>query len=178
MSNREARWCRACVVVAVGLVLLSTTGRTEGVALPSRTLTSVLATVPAPSLSSTRWVFDVEPAELSMTTPPVFVRESLTTRPRPRLLVPLYVSFGALQIADAHSTLRAIRAGAGEQNPVFRSTVDRPAAFVAVKASMAASTILLTEQFRASHPTGALVLMAALNSVYATLVTHNYQAAR
>ncbi len=176
MSNREARWCRACVVVAAGLVLLSTTGRTEGV--PSRTLTPVLATVPAPSLSSARWVFDVESADLSMAAPPVLVGESVTTRPRPRLLVPLYVSFSALQVADAHSTLRAISAGAGEQNPVFRSTVDRPAAFVALKASMAASTILLTEQFRASHPTGALVLMAALNSVYATLVTHNYRAAR
>src|SRR5216684_7342892 len=40
-----------------------------------------------------------------------------TSESRPRALVPLYFSFGALQAYDMHSTLRAIDRGAREVNP-------------------------------------------------------------
>lgn len=178
MSIRVASACRARVVMMVGLIAIPAVGRAEDLPLPSRALTSALtsalATAPAPSLSGTPWAIEPDQVEA----PPVDVRESATprSRPRPGVLLPLYLSFGALQVADAYSTLRAVGAGATELNPVFRQAVHRPAAFVALKAGMAASTVLLTEKFRASHPTGAVVLMVVLNSVYATLVTHNYRA--
>jgi hypothetical protein len=94
------------------------------------------------------------------------------------VLLPLYVSFAGLQALDAHSTMRGLRAGGTEQNPLLRGIAGRPAALVALKAGVAASTILLTESLRVRNRAGAIVLMAALNSVYAMVVTHNYQAIR
>lgn len=100
-------------------------------------------------------------------------------RPEPArsrgVLLPLYVSFTALQALDAHSTLRALDAGATEANPLMGGMARTPAAFVAVKAGLAASTIYLVEKIRVKHRGAAIVLMAALNSLYATVVAHNYR---
>jgi hypothetical protein len=93
-------------------------------------------------------------------------------------LIPLYVSFATLQMLDAHSTLRGVHAGASEQNPMLRSIADRPAALFAVKAGIAASTIVLADKMRSHSRVGAIVLMAGLNSLYATVVAHNYSVAR
>lgn len=90
------------------------------------------------------------------------------------LLVPLYASFATLQLLDAHSTLRAVRAGGVEQNPVVGSMANHPAALVAMKAGVAASTIVLADKMRNRSRVGAIVLMAGLNSLYATVVAHNY----
>lgn len=94
------------------------------------------------------------------------------------ILVPLYISFATLQALDAHSTLRALNAGASEVNPVVAGLADTPAALVALKAGMAASTIYLVEKVRVKSRRAAIVLMAALNSAYVTIVAHNYYAAR
>jgi hypothetical protein len=94
------------------------------------------------------------------------------------ILVPLYVSFAALQVLDAHSTMRALSVGATEGNPLMAGLAGKPAAFVAVKAGLAASTIFLAEKLRARSRRGAVALMAVLNSVYATIVAHNYRVPR
>ena len=94
------------------------------------------------------------------------------------ILVPLYVSFAALQALDAHSTSRAIHRGAVEQNPMLRSFASNPAALFAVKAGVAASTIVIADKMRHRSRVGAIVLMAGLNSLYATIVAHNYAAVR
>lgn len=91
------------------------------------------------------------------------------------VLVPLYASFATLQMLDAHSTLRAVRAGGVEQNPMLRGIADKPVAMVALKAGVAASTIALAEKVRGRSRVGAIVLMAALNSAYAAVVVHNYR---
>lgn len=93
------------------------------------------------------------------------------------VLMPLYVSFAALQALDAHSTLRAIDAGASERNPFLTGIVNRPAAFVALKGGVAASTIFVADKLRHRSRTAAIITMVALNSVYATVVAHNYRAA-
>ena len=93
------------------------------------------------------------------------------------VLVPLYVSYAALQALDAHSTFRALGGGSSEINPVMRGAAGNPVALVAIKASLAASTIYLVEKVRAQHRRAALVLMTALNSAYALVVAHNYRAA-
>jgi hypothetical protein len=103
--------------------------------------------------------------------------------PAPRLdagsdrgvLVPLYASFAALQMLDAHSTIRAVRAGGAESNPMMAGFADKPAALVALKAGVAVSTIALADKFRGRSRVGAIVLMAVLNSAYATVVAHNYR---
>ncbi len=96
----------------------------------------------------------------------------------PGILVPLYVSFAALQALDAHSTIRALNAGATEGNPIMAGLAGKPAAFVAVKTGLAASTIFLAEKVRVKSRGAAVALMAVLNSVYATIVARNYRVPR
>ena len=107
----------------------------------------------------------------------VFAQE-LVPAPESRPLVPLYVSFVALQALDVHSTTRALGAGGAEANPLMRGVAHQPAALMAVKAGGAASTIWLTHKLAKRSKTGAFVLMAAVNSAYAMVVTHNYRSVR
>lgn len=93
---------------------------------------------------------------------------------KPKSLVPLYISFSALQAADVHATVRALRHGAREGNPVIRGIADHPAAFLAAKAAAGATTIWLTEKLRKKHPKAALGLMIALNAAMAAVVASNY----
>ena len=98
---------------------------------------------------------------------------------RPSALVPMYVSFAALQGFDYASTTRAISSGAGrEGNPVMGPVVGNRAAFLAVKAGSAAGTMWIAERMWKKHPAGAIVFMAALNGVMATVVTHNMRVVR
>lgn len=106
---------------------------------------------------------------------------SLADAPRTRRLgvaLPLYASFAALQMLDAHSTTRALGHGAVERNPLLRDLATQPAALYALKGGITASTIFLAEKLRAKHRVGAIVLMVALDSFYATVVVHNYRATR
>jgi hypothetical protein len=96
---------------------------------------------------------------------------------RPAALLPLYVSFTALQFADVYSTLSALNAGGREGNPVFAG-LRSPAAMVAVKAGLALGTTYAVERLRKRSPRTAVVLMIALNSAYAGIVAHNYAVAR
>jgi hypothetical protein len=96
----------------------------------------------------------------------------------PRVLVPLYVSFAALQALDVHSTTRALNAGGVEANPLMRGVANQPAALIAVKAGGAASTIWLAHQVSKRSKVGAIVVMAAVNSAYAMVVAHNYRVPR
>ena len=108
---------------------------------------------------------------------PETIQPATTAKGAPRgVLMPLYVSFAALQALDAHSTLRAIDAGASERNPFLTGIVNQPAAFIALKGGVAASTIFVADKLRHRSRTAAIVTMVALNSVYATVVAHNYRA--
>ena len=93
---------------------------------------------------------------------------------RPPALVPLYVSFAALQGLDIHSTLRATEFGGREANPIVGGMLGSPAAFVAAKVGMTTGVYLLTERLWKRHKTAAVLTMIALNSTYGALVAHNY----
>ena len=90
------------------------------------------------------------------------------------LLRGLYVSFAALQMLDAASTMSALDRGAVEANPLMKGIASTPATLIAVKAAAAASTIFLVERIARKNRWGAVVTMIALNSVYAMVVSHNY----
>jgi hypothetical protein len=90
----------------------------------------------------------------------------------------LIVSFGALQMLDAHSTAKALSAGGREANPVMAGLASNRTALFAVKAGTAAATAYFAERLSRKHPRRALVLMAVLNSAYAGIVAHNYRVAR
>jgi hypothetical protein len=94
---------------------------------------------------------------------------------RSRAVLPLYVSFAALQVLDAQTTLAALDRGAVEGNPMMRGLADNRAALFAVKAGTTAGAIYLAERVRARSPVGALLLMGGLNSLYAAVVANNYR---
>jgi hypothetical protein len=151
-------------VFALGLALSLSAAAAEAqeIRIPARTLSPLFAQAAAPGVSTT-------------TAPPLKTRA--TNDAGRGALVPLYVSFATLQMLDAHSTIRALDAGGVEANPLMRGVADRPAALVALKAGVAASTIVLTDRLRRRNKVGAIVLMAALNSAYAVVVSNNYRAA-
>jgi hypothetical protein len=118
----------------------------------------------------------VEPgtSNLAPRTSNLEARTSNTDAPRSPALTAMYVTFGALQVADIHSTSRALSNGAVEGNPAMRAVVGNRAAFIAVKAAGGATTILVSEKLRKKHPVAAFVLMASLNGFLAAVVAHNY----
>jgi hypothetical protein len=98
--------------------------------------------------------------------------------PRPGALLPLYVSYGALQGLDVSSTLKARSAGAVEANPLLSGAVQSTPALVVTKSATAAAVIFAAERLRRSHPKGAVVLMVCVNATLAAVVAHNYAVAR
>jgi hypothetical protein len=94
---------------------------------------------------------------------------------RPASLVPLYVSFGVLQVLDSHSTTRALQRGAVEANPVMKGIAGNQTAMVAVKGAGTAGVILVTEKMWKKNRAAAVIFMVASNSAMAWVVQRNYQ---
>lgn len=90
----------------------------------------------------------------------------------------LHVSFAALEAVDVYTTVRGVKTGAVEANPLMRSTASSPVGLTAVKAGVAASSILLTRRMARDHRVAAIVLAAAVNSAYAAVAVHNIRATR
>jgi hypothetical protein len=164
--------CR--LLAAAALVLLPAIGHAQDSSVPLGAWPASLFETRAPATPARGNALDEVTADWSAMSPAV---EQTGTRDR-GVLLPLYASFATLQALDAHSTVRAIRAGGEEANPLLRGVADRPAALYALKAGVTASTIFLAEKLRVRNRTGAIVLMAALNSAYAVVVAHNYNAVR
>ena len=93
---------------------------------------------------------------------------------RPATMVPLYVTFAALQLLDAHSTNRALRNGAVEGNPLMAGIASHTGALYATKIATAAATVWIGEQLWRKNRLAAIVTMLAINSAYAMVVHHNY----
>ena len=96
---------------------------------------------------------------------------------RPKVRIPLIVTFGALQSLDVHSTLRAVNAGGRETNPIVGSMLSSPVAFIATKAATTAALVVLTERLRKHHPQAAMLTLVGLNSAFGMIVAHNYAVA-
>ena len=101
-----------------------------------------------------------------------------TDRKPARGLLPLFAMYGALQVLDIHSTLRAVDRGASEQNAIIAPFVNRPAAFVAVKAGVSAATLIAADRLAKRNRFASYALMLGLNSAYAVIVAHNYRVAQ
>jgi hypothetical protein len=113
--------------------------------------------------------------ELRPAIQPVQWPSPTTESRRPKSLLPLYLSFAALQALDAHSTLQAIDNGHGERNPVVGTFTSTPGAMVGLKLASTAGTIYLTERLWRKHRAAAVALMIAVNGAYAAVVAHNYR---
>ena len=93
------------------------------------------------------------------------------------MMTSLYVSTATMQALDVHSTLKAFSTGAVEANPLMTGVTKNPAAFIALKAGVAASTIMAARQMAKHNKVAAVVTLVAVNSVYAMVVSHNYRVA-
>jgi hypothetical protein len=103
---------------------------------------------------------------------------SVLTAKRPGALMPLYVSFGALQAMDVHSTTRALNRGAVEANPLMKNVAGNPYALSAVKLAGSATAIYAAEKMWKKNKKAAVIFMIAANAGMAFIVQHNYRAVR
>ena len=87
----------------------------------------------------------------------------------------LYASFITLQALDVHSTLRALNHGARESNPLIEPFAHNTAALIALKAGTTAGVLYMTDRVRRHNRVASIVIMAAANSAYATIVARNYR---
>jgi hypothetical protein len=93
---------------------------------------------------------------------------------RPPVLPALYATSAALQGYDAFSTLSALQNGAHEANPLMKSVVKSPAAFVAMKTGVTAASIMAAEQlWKNHHRMGAVGMMIATNVMMGMVAAHN-----
>ena len=128
-----------------------------------------------PSVSLATISFDQQATQRVLTAPKTSELRGLNG---PLLRRSLIVSFGALQMLDAHSTMKALGAGGRESNPAMGAIASNRTALLAVKAGTAAATAYLAERISKRHPKRAVVLMTVLNSAYVAIVAHNYRVAR
>jgi hypothetical protein len=125
------------------------------------------------------------PAEASAQPPVVAsISSPAEFRPAPKSsmlagsLVGLYATTATLQMLDVRSTYAVLARGGAEGNPVMSRVVQNKPAFVAVKAALAAGTIIAARQMAKRSRLAAVVTLVALNSAYATVVAHNFSVAR
>ena len=90
----------------------------------------------------------------------------------------LYASTAIMQGLDVHSTMAILKHGGGEANPLMGGLVTNKAAFIGVKAAVAAGTIMAAHKIGKRNKVAAVVTLVAINSAYAFVVQHNYRVAR
>lgn len=93
------------------------------------------------------------------------------------LMTSLYASTAIMQALDVHSTMRALDHGALEANPLMTGVTGNKAAFVALKAGVAMSTVMMARHMSKRNKVAAIVTLVAINSAYAMVVSHNYRVA-
>ena len=99
-------------------------------------------------------------------------------RRRPPVLIPLYVSLATFNLLDAHSTFRAVDAGARELNPLVAGFANNRGALLAVKAGVAMGTVFLSERmWREGKRKSAVAMVAVLTVANALIARHNYRVA-
>lgn len=92
---------------------------------------------------------------------------------RPNILVPLYVSFVALQAADGRTSYVGVRRGLEELNPVLGRAVRSPGQLAAIKGATTAATIAATELLWRRHRKAAVIAMIVFNVSYGAIVANN-----
>lgn len=98
----------------------------------------------------------------------------LGTEKRPMVLPALYATTVGLQAYDAYSTLTVLKHGGVEANPVMKGLTRNPTAFVALKAGVAAMSIMAAEKmWKSNNKVGAIATMLASNGFMAYVAAHN-----
>ena len=93
---------------------------------------------------------------------------------RPSLLPSLYIASAALQGYDAYSTLSVLKHGGVEANPLMKTVTKSPIAFVALKTTVAATSIMAAEKmWKNGNRMGAIGAMIASNAAMGFVAANN-----
>jgi hypothetical protein len=93
------------------------------------------------------------------------------------LINSLYVTTAVVQALDAHSTFKAIDAGAVETNPLAKPFSNNRGAFVALKAGMAAGIIYAGHGLYKRNKVAGVLALVGVNVAYGFIVANNYHVA-
>lgn len=98
-----------------------------------------------------------------------------SSTPQRALLLSMYVGNGALQGYDAYSTLKALRSGGAEANPVMGLATKSSTGLILIKAGMSAATIFTAERlWRTNHRGRAIAVMALSNGLMGIVAARNH----
>jgi hypothetical protein len=129
-----------------------------------------------PSLAAS---VSANPVQFANEQAPAPVREFRTD---PRWTTPVLISLQATtivtQMLDVHSTMKAVNAGGVEGNPIMGGLVNNKAAFLTVKAGVAAGVIYITHRVARDNKMAAIAASAAINSAFLMVARHNYRVAQ
>lgn len=150
-----------------------------GAALATPAYAADAKDVQIPALTVTTAMVALPELTATVTTPPPAASPDFATRSnfkygRPTMLPALYAASAALQGYDAYSTLAALKNGGVEANPLMKNVVKNPAAFVALKAGVAATSIMAAEKmWKSGNRLGAVGVMVASNVMMGMVAAHN-----
>ena len=99
-----------------------------------------------------------------------------TPRTRPALLIPMYATQIALQGADVHSTMQALKVGNRELNPLFREGVSGK--MIGAKIAVSSGMIVASEVLWRRNRVAAVATMIAANAAMALVAANNYKLAQ
>ena len=165
-------------LVVVGTLLISV----SAVAAPSDDAEASVESTPATAVSDplhlptgerlmtlTANTDDGEQSAIERGLPPEMRRD-----PRRAVLSSLHLATGVVQGYDGFLTLRVLRAGGIETNPLIKPMATNKGAMMAVKAAAAVSTVIGAESlWRNDHKIGAIVASVVANGAMVMVARHN-----
>jgi hypothetical protein len=89
----------------------------------------------------------------------------------------LYASTALMHVLDVDSTMKALKRGAVETNPLMKGVVKNRAAFIVTKAAIATASIYATHRMAKNNKVAAILTSTAINSAYLLIVRNNYRIA-
>jgi len=89
----------------------------------------------------------------------------------------VYASTALMHVLDVDSTLKALKRGAIEANPLMKGVVKNRGMFIATKAAIATASIYATSRMAKNNKVHAIIASAAINSAYLMIVKNNYKIA-
>jgi hypothetical protein len=87
----------------------------------------------------------------------------------------LYATTVLMQGLDAHSTFRALDAGAKQGNPLIGPIAERRPAFIALKGAISVATIRAARDLSKQNKLAAALTLIGINSAYGALIANNYR---
>ncbi len=145
-----------------------------GVLLVAAPAMAADADLPVPALTVTAAALATATLDTAAVPPPDFTSGVTERYRRPGALPGLYIASAALQGYDAYSTMTALKNGGVEANPLMKNVVKSPVAFVALKATVAATSIMAAEKmWKSGNRLGAIGVMLASNAAMGFVAVHN-----